>query len=167
MQRITIDNLEPGMVIARTIIASDGRALLNENTRLNDTYIHRLRNLGVLSVYVKDGLADIDVPEIISTQVRSAVSSKLNNCLKTFAVKKTLDIESMKKMVSILLEDIIRNRNVIIHLEDIRSYDDELLLHSINVAVFSMMTGLNMGYSEGKLVEVGLGTLLHDIGMIM
>lgn len=167
MQRISIEDLEPGMVIARTIIASDGRALLNENTRLNDTYINRLRFLGVMSVYVKDGLADIEIPEIISTQVLAAVSNNLNNCLKNFAAKKTLDIDCMKKMVNILLEDIVKNRNVIIHLEDIRNYDDHLLFHSVNVAVFSMMTGLSMGYTEGKLVELGLGSLLHDIGMIM
>lgn len=167
MQRIAIDDVASGMVIARTIIASDGRALLNENTRLNDTYIQRLRYLGVMSVYVKDGLADIDVPEIISAQVRAAVTSSLSNNLKTFATKKTLDMDSMKKLVSMLLEDVASNRNVIIHLEDIRSYDDQLLTHSLNVAVFAMMTGLTMGYSEGKLVELGLGTLLHDIGMIM
>ncbi|MDD2619867.1 MAG: HD domain-containing protein [Syntrophomonadaceae bacterium] len=167
MQRIAIDDLESGMVIARTIIASDGRALLNENTRLNDTFIHRLRLLGVMSVYVKDGLADIEVPEIISSRVRASVSATLNTSLKNFALKKTLDMESMKKLVSMLLEDIITNRNVILHLEDVRSYDDQLLMHSLNVAVFSMMTGFSMGYNEGKLVELGLGTLLHDIGMIM
>lgn len=167
MQRVAIDHLESGMVIARTIIASDGRALLNENTRLNDTFINRLRLLGVMSVYVKDGLADIEIPEIISAQVRAAVSLKLNQSLKTFAAKRTLDMDCMKKLVSMMLEEIITNRNVIIHLEDIRSYDDDLLYHSLNVAVFAMMTGLSMGYTEGKLVELGLGTLLHDIGMIM
>ncbi len=167
MQRIAIEELESGMVIARTIIASDGRALLNENTRLNDTFINRLRLLGVMSVYVKDGLADIEVPEVVSAQVRAAVSLKLNQTLKTFAAKKTLDVNSMKNLVSILLEEVISNRNVIIHLEDIRSYDDDLLYHSLNVAVFAMMTGLSMGYTEGKLVELGLGSLLHDIGMIM
>ncbi|MDD3270289.1 MAG: HD domain-containing protein [Syntrophomonadaceae bacterium] len=167
MQRIAIENLESGMVIARTIIASDGRALLNENTRLNDTFIHRLRYLGVMSVYVKDGLADIEIPEIVSAEVRAAVSNTLNNSFKTFAVKKTLDMNIMKKLVSMLLEDVLSHRNVIIHMEDLRSHDDQLLLHSLNVAVFAMMTGLSMGYSEAKLVELGLGTLLHDIGMIM
>jgi len=70
-------------------------------------------------------------------------------------------------MISLLLEDIVTNRNVIIHLEDIRAYDDYLLFHSINVAVLSMMTGLSMEYPEAKLVDLGLGALLHDLGMIM
>ncbi|MDD2510986.1 MAG: HD-GYP domain-containing protein, partial [Syntrophomonas sp.] len=140
---------------------------LTENTRLNETYIQRLQQLGISSLYIKDGLADIEIPEVISAQVLTAVSSNVNSMFKTFSSRKTLDISQLRKMISLLLEDIVTNRNVIIHLEDIRAYDDYLLFHSINVAVLSMMTGLSMEYPEAKLVDLGLGALLHDIGMIM
>lgn len=167
MKRVFMEELETGMVIARTIIGADGRALLTENTRLNETYIQRLQQLGISSVYIKDGLADIEIPEVISAQVLTAVSSNVNSMFKTFTSRKTLDINQLRKMISLLLEDIVTNRNVIIHLEDIRAYDDCLLFHSINVAVLSMMTGLSMEYPEAKLVDLGLGALLHDLGMIM
>ncbi|MDD4626462.1 MAG: HD-GYP domain-containing protein [Syntrophomonas sp.] len=167
MKRVFMEELESGMVIARTIIGADGRALLTENTRLNETYIQRLQQLGISSLYIKDGLADIEIPEVISAQVLTAVSSNVNSMFKTFSSRKTLDISQLRKMISLLLEDIVTNRNVIIHLEDIRAYDDYLLFHSINVAVLSMMTGLSMEYPEAKLVDLGLGALLHDIGMIM
>ncbi len=167
MRKVFMEEMENGMVIARTIIGADGRALLTENTRLNEVYIQRLQELGITSLYIKDGLADIEIPEVISAQVLTAVSSNINSMLKTFSSRKTLDIDQFRKMVSLLLEDILINRNVIIHLDDIRAYDDYLLFHSINVAVLSMMTALNMGYSEAKLVDLGLGALLHDIGMIM
>ena len=134
---------------------------------MNEAYIQRLQQLGISSLYIKDGLADIEIPEIISAQVLTAVSSNLNSTFKTFSSRKTLDINQLRKMISLLLDDIVTNRNVIIHLEDIRAYDDCLLFHSINVAVLSMMTGLSMEYPEAKLVDLGLGALLHDIGMIM
>lgn len=66
-----------------------------------------------------------------------------------------------------LLDNVISNHNTLIHLEDIRSHDDYLLMHSLNVAILSMMTGLTLGYNEAKLMDLGLGSLLHDIGMIM
>ncbi|MDD2510275.1 MAG: HD-GYP domain-containing protein, partial [Syntrophomonas sp.] len=69
MKRVFMEELESGMVIARTIIGADGRALLTENTRLNETYIQRLQQLGISSLYIKDGLADIEIPEVISAQV--------------------------------------------------------------------------------------------------
>lgn len=167
MKKIFMNEMEPGMVIARTIIGVDGRALLTENTRLNEGYILRLQDLGINSVYIKDGLADIEIPEVISAQVRSAVSSNVNTMFKNFSDRKVLDIDQLRRMISLLLDDIVTNRNVIIHLDDIRAYDDYLLFHSINVAVLSMMTGLSMEYPESKLVDLGLGALLHDIGMIM
>lgn len=167
MKRVYWDDLEPGMVIARTVVGLDGRALLNENTRLTPSYIERLDKLGIRSVYIKDGLSDIDIPEIVSVQALAAVSQTLEESIKDINQRNLLDMASLKRSVSLLVEDILSNQHLLIQLEDIRSYDDYLYFHSINVAIFSIMTGLTMGYPESKLMDLGLGALLHDIGMIM
>ncbi|MDD3363928.1 MAG: HD-GYP domain-containing protein [Syntrophomonas sp.] len=167
MKRVLVDELESGMVVARTVIGSDGRALLVQNTSLSEVYIKRLHLLGLQSVYIKDGLSDIDIPEVVSMQVRSAVSNQLNHSLQQFSSKRALDVKNLRNGVSMLLDDIVSNHNTLIHLDDIRSHDDYLLLHSLNVAILSMMTGLTLGYNEGNLIDLGLGALLHDIGMIM
>lgn len=167
MKRVYWEDLEPGMVIARTVVGLDGRALLNENTRLTPSYIERLDKLGIRSVYIKDGLSDIDIPEIVSVQALAAVSQTLEESIKDINRRNLLDMASLKRSVSLLVEDILNNQHLLIQLEDIRSYDDYLYFHSINVAIFSIMTGLTMGYPESKLMDLGLGALLHDIGMIM
>lgn len=167
MKRVYWEHLESGMVIARTVVGLDGRALLNENTRLTPTYIERLEKLGIRSVYIKDGLGDVDIPEIVSVQALNAVSQTLEKSIKDITKKNMLDMASLKRSVSLLVEDILSNRNLLIQLEDIRAYDDYLYFHSINVAVFSIMTGLTIGYPESKLMDLGLGALLHDIGMTM
>lgn len=166
MHRIPIDRLEPGMMIARNVLSADGRILLTKNSILNNHYILKLRSMGLGSLYIKDNLSDIEIPEIISTQVKTAVSTALKNTMNNFANQKKIDMAMMQRSVKLLIEDIISNRNLIIQLEDIRSYSDYLMFHSINVAVFSIMTGLSMGYGEGTLTELALGALLHDIGMI-
>lgn len=167
MKRVYWEDLESGMVIARTVLGLDGRALLNENTRLTPTYIERLEQLGIRSVYIKDGLGDVDIPEIVSIQALNAVSQTLEKTIKDLSKKNMLDMASLKRSISLLVEDILSNRNLLIQLEDIRAYDDYLYFHSINVAIFSIMTGLTIGYPESKLMDLGLGALLHDIGMIM
>jgi len=43
---------------------------------------------------------------------------------------------------------------------------DYLVVHSINVAMFSIELGLGKGYNKSRLNELGLSALLHDIGMI-
>ncbi|MGE5405738.1 MAG: HD-GYP domain-containing protein [Candidatus Saccharibacteria bacterium] len=168
MRRLTVDELQPGMVIARTVVGSDGRALLTKNNQLTTGYILRLKSLGLGSVYVKDSFTedDIEVPEIVSQKVVSAVTGNLKESIKRLDNKKSVDMNTMRKGVALLLEDIMDNRNLLIQLEDIRSYSDYLLFHSINVAVFCMMTGMTLGYLEGSLMDLGMGALLHDIGMI-
>lgn len=166
MRRTSLPDLRPGMIIARTVFDSNSRPLLVQNALLTPEYIDRLHELGIGSVYIKDGLADIEVPQIISDKVLTAVSSDLNQTIKRMAVKKTIDVKSLKRSVALLIEDILSNRNLLIQLEDIHTYNDYLLFHSINVAVFSIMTGLTLGYPEGNLSDLGIGALLHDLGMI-
>lgn len=166
MRRIPVEDLKPGMVIARTVVGFTGKPLLTNNTILNDTFITRLDKLGIGSVYIKDGLDDIDIPELISEEVQTSVSSYLSSSLKSFSTSKSLDITAFKRSVKLLLDNITRNRNILIQLEDIRVYSDYVFTHSINVAVFAIMTGLSLGYSDSNLMDLGLGALLHDIGMI-
>ncbi|MGE5389465.1 MAG: HD-GYP domain-containing protein [Deltaproteobacteria bacterium] len=166
MRRVYIEDLEPGMIIARSVMGADGRPLLTQNTPLTASYILRLRGYGIGSAYIKDGFSDIEIPEVVSAQVLNAVSSQLKQSMESFVAKRNLDMAAMKKSVALLIENILSNRQVLIQIDDIRSYSDYLLLHSINVAVFSIMTGLSMGYGESSLMDLGLGCLLHDIGLI-
>lgn len=166
MRRIYIEDLEPGMIIARSVMGADGRPLLTQNTTLTASYILRLHAYGIGSVYVKDGFSDIEIPEIVSAQVLTAVSTQLKQSMESFVAKRNLDVGAMKKSVALLIENILSNRQVLIQIDDIRSFNDYLLLHSINVAIFSIMTGLSMGYTESSLMDLGLGCLLHDIGLI-
>lgn len=167
MRRVYLEDLQPGMIIARTIIGRDGRSLLTENTRLTENYISKLDKLGITSIYIKDGLADNEIPEIISQKVLSQVSNNLNLSIKSLTTRNVLQIDSLKKSVSLLIEDIMSNQHLLIQLEDIHSSDDYLFFHSINVAVFSIMIGITLGYTESKLMDIGLGALMHDIGMVM
>ncbi len=167
MRRVPVEKLEAGMIVGRTVFGADGRPLLTQNMQLSDKFILKFKSLGISSVYIKDGLTDIEIPEMVSSKVLTEVSSNLKNSMLNLSSKKSVNINTLKKSVALLIEDIISNRHVLVQLEDIHSYDDYLFFHSINVAVFSIMTGLSMGYHEGDIMDLGLGALLHDIGMIM
>lgn len=166
MRRIHLEHLQPGMIIARTVVGVDGLALLTKNTTLTEMYIARLKKLGLGSIYIKDVTGDVEVPEIISEQVRRSLTNTLNNSMKELSSGKTIDMRPLKKSVNLLLDNIISKHDALIQLEEIRTYDDYVFLHSINVAVFAIMTGQTLGYTENQLSELGLGALLHDIGMI-
>lgn len=166
MRRIAINALKPGMIIARSVHSQDGRVLLSANCLLTDVYIGRLSKLDIGSVYIKDGFDDLEVPEIVSRQVLSSISKSLGNSFKAFSERKALNINSIKSSITLLVKDVVDNRNVLFQLDEIRTHSDYLFYHSINVATFALMTGVSLGYGEGDLVEMGLGAILHDSGMI-
>ena len=54
MKSLTVEELQPGMVLARTIINEEMIVILSENTLLTKAHITRLGFLNIPVVYVKD-----------------------------------------------------------------------------------------------------------------
>ncbi|MZP29898.1 HD domain-containing protein [Heliobacterium undosum] len=63
-----------------------------------------------------------------------------------------------------LFGGLLRERNRINHLLEMKSTDAFTFKHAVNVAVLAVLTGLAMRLSEESLRMVALGGLLHDIG---
>ncbi|MGE5416997.1 MAG: HD-GYP domain-containing protein [Acidobacteriota bacterium] len=167
MERVRIDDLLPGMLIGRTVLHNDGRVLLQKNTVLTLPYITSLKKMGFGSVYVKNSVTDIDIPEIISVEAKAKVTKALNRTAKTLQTKGSVDPHLLDSGVSLIISDILANQNVLINIEDIRCYEDYLFGHSISVCTLALMTAINMGYREAFLKDLGIGALLHDIGMTL
>lgn len=166
MKRVYTEELQAGMIVARTVMGTEGRHFINQNTELTVNLIQKLQELGIASIFVKDNLIDIEAEDIVSNKVLATVSSTLKQSLNAFRNGKELDMVSLRKSVNLLIDEVILNRNTLIQKEEIRSHDDYLLFHPISVSVYAIMTGLSLGYPEGNIVDLGLGTLLHDIGMM-
>jgi HD-GYP domain-containing protein (c-di-GMP phosphodiesterase class II) len=158
--------LQAGMMIAKGVYSSDGRLLLNAGTILSDGTIPKMQNLGVGSVYICNPLfTDLEVPELINIDTRVMTIQALQSVIHKFQKTNELTIEPLKGAVRQLVAEIIRNREAMIHLIDLRTFDDYLIAHSVNVCILSLLTAVNMDYNEDKLVDLAMGCLLHDLGM--
>lgn len=165
MRRVFVENLKPGMVLARTIYNSDGRILLHAGTILTDHYIKRFTNLSIASVYIKDHIFDDqELHDIISEETRVATIKAVKESFALLEKDRRLNISLVKDLVSNILDELLSNPNVVINLSDIRVFDDYTFAHSVNVCVLSLLTGIVLGYNESRLKELGIGALLHDVG---
>src|SRR5690606_7459275 len=54
--------------------------------------------------------------------------------------------------------------NVINLLADIFSYDTYKFSHSTNVTLYTLAMAIQLGLTEKQLMEIGIGSMLHDIG---
>ncbi len=70
---------------------------------------------------------------------------------------------TVEKMVG----SIFRNRDALTSLVRIKSFDDYIFIHSVNVCILSLIIGRNMGFTEERMNEVGVGAILHDFGKML
>ena len=75
-----------------------------------------------------------------------------------------LDIDSVKVVVSDLVESIISDPDTMIWLSHLKDKDEYTAIHSVNVCILSLTFGRTIGLSESELNILGLGALLLDIG---
>ncbi|HZX60827.1 MAG TPA: HD domain-containing phosphohydrolase, partial [Candidatus Methylomirabilis sp.] len=61
---------------------------------------------------------------------------------------------------------ILKGKHSLMALTMIKSYDEYLFNHSVNVGILTMALGETMGLDVAALKELGLGALLHDVGKI-
>ncbi|MHB8172518.1 MAG: HD-GYP domain-containing protein [Thermincolia bacterium] len=165
MQRIPIEMASPGMVLGKSIYSSSGNILLSAGIPLTPLYIERLRNLGVPSLYVKVGKTDnIQVNDVVSDEVRIATQKMVKQAFADIQKTKMISMADAMGAVNDILDELLTHPEVMVNLTDIRTYNDYLFGHSVNVCVLTLLTGVAMEYNQIQLRELGLGALLHDLG---
>jgi HD-GYP domain-containing protein (c-di-GMP phosphodiesterase class II) len=70
----------------------------------------------------------------------------------------------VKRFVKIFVTD----RNILLNISAKKhSGTNHLYHHSLNVCLLAVNIAASMGYSEMQIVEIGMGALLHDLGMFL
>lgn len=65
-----------------------------------------------------------------------------------------------------LVDGVLQDQNAMLALTMIKSYDEYLFTHSVNVGVLCIALGQALGLDGESIKELGLGALLHDIGKV-
>jgi putative nucleotidyltransferase with HDIG domain len=65
-----------------------------------------------------------------------------------------------------LMDGVLQDQNAMLALTLIKSYDEYLFNHSVNVSVLCIALGQALGLDAETIRDMGLGALLHDIGKV-
>lgn len=171
MFKVSVTNLKPGMVVGRNIFNADGSMLLSEGILLTDTYIKRLAERDIASIYIRSEQLDLasmeEIPEVISEETRVKSIKTMQEVLVKVQLVERVDSSEVRNVAKAIVAEVLKNKDTLLHLNDIRSYDDYTFAHSVHVSVLSVIIGLAMGYNEEALTNLSLGALLHDIGKML
>lgn len=168
MLRIPLEYVQTGMKLAKNLYGNNGTILLAKDAIINEHYISRLKELSIPYLYIQLKNSGIEeTPEIINETTRTEAILVVNEVFNECYINKQIDTTKMKDVVNNLVDEILSNRKYLVQLSEMRSSDNYIFAHSVDVAILSILAGLNLQLNQLQLRDLGLGALFHDIGKIV
>lgn len=165
MRRISVERLREGMELAKTLYSIDGNILLNAGIKLKESYVRKFKEIGIDEIYINDSLSsDIVIEDIITDETRFETRMAVKKAMDSVMHGNSLDVKPVRNIVGKIVEELLSAKDAVINLQDIKTLDNYTFAHCTNVCVLSAVTGISLGYDEGKLRDLCMGALFHDIG---
>jgi len=165
MRYVSIEQVEPGQYLGKTIYSGNGTVLLGAGIQLTVYMISTLNRIGVTMLYIQDPLfEDVETDDMLSEATKLGMINAMNNTFDAIRSGKDWNTQMIGSSVDSLLTDVMNNKEVLVQLTDIRTKDNNEYIHAINVCLLSTVMGINMGLNYQQLKELATGALLHDIG---
>ena len=183
MRQCGTSNLKSGMILARPIYDQHYRKLLAEGTKLSEMTIKRVQDMGFKYIYIQeDGTENIHVEELIGVQCRKEASEALerlatvdkqrtqasSNPFRVRQQEKAFGQEQqtlVQRAINSMMRDLMYARQPV-YFPGVYLARDQLINHSTDVAILSMLIGLGFGFTNKDLAILGKAALFHDVGKI-
>ncbi|MDT8858677.1 HD-GYP domain-containing protein [Alkalihalobacillus sp. MEB130] len=176
MRLVAVRSVTAGAILAKPIYNDNGQILLCEGVELTERSLTRLYELGISFIYIHDKRTnDIEIETGVSLETKrkalKAIKSEFQAISNQVKLKKSLNLDHFEKdfavIIRAILSDIKNNDNALTLLSDMFVYDSYIFTHSLNVTVYTLGLAVDLGFSDKQLMDIGLGSLLHDVGKMV
>ncbi len=181
MRIVPIKLIPEGTKLAKTLYSADGRVLLRAGVELDNAKMDRATQLGFKSLYINDAFSTDTIDDLIDTKTRVESIKNVKQSYDAFDdYVKAYDsgkmgqwklsemryeyLGGLKQTASGIIDVLLNRKNLTINIQDIKQMEDYLYQHTVNVAVLSVLLGMDQGLSEDDLENLAVGALFHDIG---
>lgn len=171
MRFIRIDEIKPGMILAKTLYDyNKGTVLLSAGLPIKPQFIPRMKELGYETVCVFEpheltGPIKLDP---IREETRAKGLKIVKETMGKLCINKTtIEVKEVQELIDEIIFQILSEPLTGLDLIQIRNFDNYLFMHSVNVGVIAVLIGSLMGMKRNQLQLLGLGAILHDVGKTM
>lgn len=168
MRLVIVNDKLIGRELAYSIYTESGVLFMAKGNLLTDFAIKRLRKMGIVTVYIEDGNEDMTLQETLPTQIKLRILKSIREVFEEIKSRKTIKETVVVSIISEILQELNLSENAVM-VDNLLPNDEiaKLALHSLNVAIVSIMVSAQKKYSEKKLISIGTAALLHDIGKLI
>ena len=164
---VKVDELKPGMRLGKPIYNKNGVLLYDRDTKLTMQAIYGIKNFRLLGLYI------LEPAEPVPPMSEDDINFERFQTMAVFSIREDLDlIDSGKKDKGLdwLCSLIIKNYGDLNHkinfVQNLRSSEDYIYKHVLNVAIMSAIIAGQMGFSVGRINLLVKSAILHDIGAL-
>ncbi|MEK8127450.1 HD-GYP domain-containing protein [Paenibacillus filicis] len=175
MRLLPTSACQAGMRLGKCIFSEEGIVLLNVGAELTEPLIQRLQQFGVDYLYIADPATDdVQVEDVISDATKTRAIQEIRTQFRTFMEKNSAPKVSkghvlgraFGNVIKMIIDDLSENKpGTLIMLSNMNVMNNYLYQHSLNVCIYVTMLGMVNGYTRDELTTIGMGALLHDIGL--
>lgn len=171
---VKTEELLPGMCLARDIHfytpASTSAVILTRGQKITDVQITQMNAAKIDGAYIDTIRSEVRVISSINQEIRQEAITNIQNLADNFidsskGVQQS-DIDTIDGTTQSLIDGLSSNKDILINIADIKMYDDYTFHHSLSVAIMAIAIGMELGFNNTMLKELGLAGLLHDIGKV-
>ncbi len=189
MIQYSIDEIQPGMVVARSVLGSGSGLQLAAGFVLDEAVILRCKKMGMRSLWIKpegeDELPAGNINDQLSLQAQQAwkenmdllekigetQDSTLENLTKFTSdpgrFKDIVATANLKNIVDQIIKSILGQEPLVVNLASIRTADGYLHQHALDVTITATMIAQRLKFPLQDIQELALGCFLMDLGMIV
>lgn len=168
MRFVRSEDLKTGMRLARPIYNKNGVLLYERNSKLTTQGIYSVRNFGLLGIFI------LEPAEPVPPMTRADVEFERFQTMCVFSIKEELDgiaANGRTQRTQMLASNIIKNYghldSKINFMQNLRSKEDYIYKHSLNVAILCAMITHVMNIRVEEQMEIVQAAIVHDIGKMM
>ncbi|MBR4668861.1 MAG: HD domain-containing protein [Butyrivibrio sp.] len=187
MKLVSVDKLEPGLVVSENIYTIDDRLVLTKGTVLDENAIAKIKAHSLYNVFVDEHkkevpkqetkpVSEMSYAEKLRTteefiRFRQHIEEHAEVLEESFRMiandSVPLDVEKLTEPVYHLFVEAGGTAGIFDMLHNLRDISDNVYMHSLNVALISNTIASWLRMSEEEIQVATAGGLLHDIGKML
>ncbi len=168
MRLVRLSEIKGDEIVAKPIIDIDERRLISQGARIKKSYINKLVEKGITSVYIEDDISEgVFIEDVLCDETRLKAKKVISEELSRYLNKREIDFSRIHKTVEVILDELLSKSIDLVSLKDLRLHDEYTFAHSVNVCILTVILATKLGYARDKINKIAIGAMLHDFGKIL
>ena len=171
MRRISAKYAKPTMMLGRALYDCFGKLLMKEGTKLTALQVASLDEVGVGELFIMDKrVDDVTAWPLITPELEGSIAASLKQALQksqhivSSGKAQMLDLSQLRQGIFEMVQQLFpvaMGEPVVAGCHSIRDYD---FVHPVKVTSLSLLMGKAAGLGQTELINLGMASLLQNIG---